>query len=590
MKGCLVDLRTNSAKTTEDDRFLANLYRGRLRWDLVCPFPEQSTDERAAGDHAVREILDFIRATVDPELVDDTRRLPEKFISELGHRGYLKLCLDQAHGGLGLSQHNAFRIISAAMTWSVSAAYVIAIHHGLGIAGILPAIPPGPMRELILRSLSQGAISGWADTEVTGAANNLPTTTAAPVDGGTSHLLNGNKVFIGNGSVAREMIVTATIRTDTAAEAGLFLVDTRSFGYRVESLHDGLGFRGLPLAAIALDNVLVPNERMLAGQKEHWRLAPLLEPISALGRMHVISGAALAAAKLCLHWSRQFINRRSVDGRSLGEFDQIQRLLSTTAAEVFAMESVARWCLIGDDTVNLSDRHFERVASKNINSLISWRIVDRTVSLLAAEGLETAGSKARRGEVPVPLERFFRDIRGLRVAGAVDFHVDQRAAESFLTQLYYSEPRPSDIGPLGPQPHLPAAGLTGRNQDHLRQTAQWTGDFAELCGDLVRRHPDPQHLFAQQRLLILLSGVGNELLTMSLVLARAASTPVEEPAGPQGLADIYCTMARHRLAGMWHQIRDNQDVDHTAVSGALLQGERLSHLFEDALLCAPLER
>jgi alkylation response protein AidB-like acyl-CoA dehydrogenase len=583
-------LCTNISKTTADGRFLANLYRGRLRWDLVCPFPEQSTDEQAAGNHAVREMLDFVRATVDPELVDETRRLPEKFISELDHRGYLKLSLDQAHGGLGLSQHNAFRVISAAMTWSVSAAYVIAIHHGLGIAGILPAIPPGPMRELILLSLSQGAISGWADTEVTGAANNLPTTTATPVDGGTSHLLNGNKVFIGNGSVAREMIVTATIRTDSAAEAGLFLVDTRSVGYRVESLHEVLGFRGLPLAAIALDNVLVPTERMLAGREEHWRLAPLLEPISALGRMHVISGAALAAGKLCLRWSRQFVNRRYVDGRPLGEFDQIQRILSTTAAELFAMESVAHWCLIGDDIANLSDRHFERVASKNINSLIGWRIVDRTMSLLAAEGLETAGSKARRGAVPVPLERFLRDIRGLRIAGAVDFHVDQRAAESFLTELYYSDPAPDAIGPLVPEPHLPASGLSGRNQDHLRQTAQWAREFAELCRDLVRRHPDPQDLFTQQRLLILLSRVVNELLTMSLVLARAASTPGEESAGPRGLADIYCTMARHRLSVMWHQIRDNHHVDHTAVSDALLHGDRLSHLFEDALLCAPLER
>jgi len=589
MKGCLVDSCTNSAKT-EDDRFLANLYRGRLRWDLVCPFPEQSAEERATGDLAVREMLDFVLATVDPELVDETRRLPEKFISELHGRGYLKLCLDRALGGLGLSQHNAFRVISAAMTWSVSAAYVIAIHHGLGIAGILPAIPPGPMRELILRGLSRGAISGWADTEVTGAANNLPTTTATPIDDGTSYLLNGNKVFIGNGSVAREMIVTATVRTDAVEEAGLFLVDTRTVGYRVESLHDVLGFRGLPLAAIALDDVLVPAERMLAGRDEHWRLAPLLEPISALGRMHVISGAALAAGRLCLHWSRQFINRRYVDCRHLGDFDQIQRVLSATAAEVFAMESVAHWCLIGDDTANLSDRHFERVASKNINSLTGWRIVDRTVSLLAAEGLETAGSKARRGAIPVPLERFFRDIRGLRVAGAVDFHVDQRAAESFLTQLYYSDPTPGDSGQVGPELRLPVPGLTGRNQGHLQQTAQWTREFAELCRELVCGHPDPQDLFAQQRLLILLSGVGNELLTMSLVLARAASTRGEENDGPQGLADIYCTTARHRIAGMWHQIRDNQKVDHTAVSDALLHGDRLSHLFQDALLCAPPER
>lgn len=575
MKDGLVDLRT-------DDRFLANLYRGRLRWDLITPFPEQSEEERATGDRAVRDMQDFVRATVDPELVDETRRLPEEFLAGSHRRGYLRLSIDPEQGGLGLSQYNAFRAIGAAMSWSVSAAYVLAIHHGLGIAGILPAIPPGPVRELILGSLARGAFSGWADTEVTGAANNLPTTTATAVDGGAAYLLNGSKVFIGNGSLPGEMIVTATTRFGADDRADLFIVDTRSPGYRVRSPHDLLGFRGLPLAAIDLDDVRVPAERLLAGPELHWRLAPLLEPVSALGRLHVIAGAALATGKLCLHWSRQFVNRRYVDGRGLGEFDQIQRLVAATAAEVFAIDSVVRWCLIGDDTTTLGDRHLERVAAKNITSLTGWRIVDRTVSLLAAEGVETATSKSRRGADPLPLERFFRDARGLRVAGAVDFHVAQRAAESFLTQLYYDRSL-EDVRLLGPAPRLPVTGLTARNQDHLRQLAELAEEFARSCRTLVDRYPDPAELFARQRLLILLSGISDELFTMSVVLARAAGCRDREPGGPQDLADVYCTGARHRVTTMWQQLGDGPEADHAAVSVAVLDGDRLDSLLRDAL-------
>ena len=40
------------------------------------------------------------------------------------------------------------------------------------------------------------------------------------------------------------------------------------------------------------------------------------------------------------------------------------------------------------------DFRLEQSAAKNITSVACWRVVDRTMSLLAAEGLETARSKA----------------------------------------------------------------------------------------------------------------------------------------------------------------------------------------------------
>jgi alkylation response protein AidB-like acyl-CoA dehydrogenase len=69
----------------------------------------------------------------------------------------------------------------------------------------------------------------------------------------------------------------------------------------------------------------------------------------------------------------------------------------------------------------------ELAAIKNVNSETCWRIVDRTTGLLAHEGYETATSKGRRGVEALPVERALRDGRGLRIAGGVDFNLDNLA-------------------------------------------------------------------------------------------------------------------------------------------------------------------
>lgn len=575
----------------DGEQFLVDLLRGQLRWDLLTPFPEQSVAEQQAGDRIVEEMSALFRGTVDPEAVDATGRLPDGFISELHPRGYLALNLAPQDGGLGLSAYNAFRAMAAAMCWSISATYVVAIPNAQGIPAILPALPAGPLRDLMCERLAAGAISGFADTEPTGAANKLPTTTATAVDDGRAYLLNGRKVFIGNGSIADEMIVSATVRTQDQANSCLFLVDTSTTGYHVEHLHDLVSFRGLPLAGLRLQDVRVPAERMITRPEDHWRVIPLLEPIAALGKLYVISGAALAAGRLCLEWSKEFVNRRLVDGQPLGEHEEIQRRLAVSLADVFAMESVVQWCMLGDDAANLRNRHLERVAAKNIHSVTAWRLVDRTISLLAAEGLETAGSKIRRGAGPWPLERFFRDIRGLRVAGAVDFHLDQRTAESFLSEFYYRSPAdPSDFDHVARDlRQLPDVTLSERNRGHLRCVVEKAHAFAVACRALVRRYPAPQELFAREGTLIKLNRVAAELFTMCVVLARASTLQAKGHAEAQVLADVYCTTARERLVGLEHGLAADDEPDYAELSSAWLHGDELSFMAVEGIARSELK-
>ncbi|GAA1933645.1 acyl-CoA dehydrogenase family protein [Streptantibioticus ferralitis] len=571
--------------------FLAELHLGRLRWDLISPFPTSSDEDHARGDAAVAELMRFLQETVDPTEVDRTAKLPDGFHEACAARGYFRLQDSPEHGGLGLSARNAFRMIQAAASWSVTACYAMSVHLGLGAGAYLPILADGELKSELQRLLATGVISGDADTEPTGAINRTRATTAVPTEDGTGFWISGEKVFIQNGPIAGLLRVSATVHENGREYIRLFFVDTTDPGFTVKSWHEYLGLKGLPNAALTFDRVFVPHSRVFTldglSAEDEWRLAPELHTISVRGRMYPISAPALAIGRLCVHWSREFVRRRSVGGLGLEQYDEIQRILAANLAETFAMESVIEWCLLAEERHPGIDLDPEQTVAKNINSMTSWRIIDRTLSLLAAEGFETATSKARRGAQPLPVERFFRDARALRVAGGVDFLVDHWAARHLLSRHY---PKPQTVATIPTDLTAADASLSPRNRDHLLFVADQAVHFARLCRDLVDRHPEPEELFAKERTLILLNQLSAELFSMSVVLARAARLHPDGTGPAQDLADVFCAEARHRIADAQRRLTDTDGPDHAGVSAQWLHGDGLEFLLRDTVTATPPAR
>lgn len=563
----------------DGDGFMAELFLGRLRSDLLQPFPEQDPQERAAGDEIVAEVSEFLQRHVDPTEIDETRRLPDGLIQQLQERNYLRLCMERRVGGLALSLYNTFRVIQTAATWSIPVGLVIAQNNGLGSGAYLPLLPEGPLRELISARVAEGIVSCGADTEPSGAANRLRTTTATPVEDGAAYLLNGEKIHIANGSVADFLDVTATVEVNGRKQTRLFFVDTRSPGFQVAGHHEFLGMRGAPIARLVLRNVRVPREQMLAGEGDEWQLWPQIYSMAATARIFLIAAPSLAIAKLCTQWSRDFVRRRRVDGSPLGSYSQIQRMVAESLADTFAIDSVVAWALLGESR---ADTRYDRVAAKNITSLTSWRVIDRTMSLLGGEGFETGPSKARRGAPALPVERFLRDARGLRISGGVDFQVDFWAAQAGLLSRYYpADGRRPEVG--NPRPSLPMPGLDARNSEHLAYTESHVTRLARTCTELSQRYPDPEALYARESIVVALGQLTRELFTMAVVLARASHLVQRGEAEAGNLADIYCCAARHRVEDTWRHLSADPEPDYAGVSDRWLTHPAFGPLTRDVI-------
>ena len=539
---------------------LASLESGVLRWDRLQLFPEQDPDDRALGDEHVRSISELLDARVDPDLVDQTRQLPAPLLDELQGADYFRLPLDPADGGRGLSMYNTFRVIERAAAHSTPVGQVLGLANGAGAGALLPVLPPGPLRDFVRQRVVDGTVSGWADTEPTGQNNRVPATTATPTSDGTGYLLRGEKVFTGNGPVADLVVVTATIATDPP-QVGVCFVDTASTGFQIRSELEFMGSNGLPNAALSFSDVFVPRDRVhTSADGTDIRQSPVIASAGLVGRLYIAAAPALAIARMCLGWQRDFVGRRTIDGRHLGDYDAIQRLVALTAAEVYAADSVVRWSLLGGGP---ADRWYERLAAKNIVTMTAWRIVDRTMSLLAGEGYETTASKRRRGVPTVPLERAFRDARGLRIAGNVDFLLDYQAARLLLARRYQAaDQRAEPVGdPVGDD-----ADVLPANRAHVRALAEHFRRFDDACREAIRRQPDPAVLFDREQMLILLGRIASELFTMSTVLARSTRPAADDAGDGRHLADVYCVQARHRLADLWGRLDAGVEPDYAKIS------------------------
>jgi len=565
---------------------LEEICAGRLPWQAIHPFPRQRGDDRAVGDRAVEDIQQILERTVDPEAVDTSRQLPPDLPAAMHAENCLHLLAGAEQGGRALSPFNAFRVVEAAARWSVPAGMLLGIHNGIGAAAYLPVLPDGPLREHISRRMAAGAVTAMADTEPTGAANRARGTTAVPVHDGTGYLLNGDKLYIGNGPIADLVAVTATLRGHDGDRTRVFFVDTDTPGFSVSARLRFMGFRGFPNGALSLRDVHVPAHHLLDEREGEWLTAERATVLSR-GRLYIVAAPALAIARACLDHSRAYARRRTVDGRILADYPEIRRMTAESQADTYALETVARWTMLdgrGDGpTVNLMP---DQVAAKDITSLLCWRVAERTMTLLAGEGFETARGKGDRGAPAIPLERLFRDARGTRIAGGTEVLLQMRLAGNLVFSYFYPPPDNADelAGPATVPADLPAGALSDRNRDHRRALAADIHEYARTCLATARRFPDRAELLTRSRALVLFGQLAEELVTVSLVLARAATDGMDP--GEQDLADIYCTGALGRIAVWRQELADALADDMPAygrAAGRLLDDIEPSHTGTDVL-------
>src|SRR5512145_1080889 len=84
--------------------FVRDLFLGKLRMDLIHPYPEQDPDEVARAKPFLEKLERFLREEVDSDRIDREGEIPDAVVDGLRKLGAFGIKIPREYGGLGLSQ------------------------------------------------------------------------------------------------------------------------------------------------------------------------------------------------------------------------------------------------------------------------------------------------------------------------------------------------------------------------------------------------------------------------------------------------------------------------------------------------------
>src|SRR5712691_7974720 len=190
--------------------FVRELFLGRLRMDLVHPYPEQDPDEERRAQPFLAGLAKLLREQVDPDRIDREGEIPEPVIQGLRELGAFGIKIPREYGGLGLSQLSYMRAIELVSSVDGSVTALLSAHQSIGVPQPLKMFGTEAQKKKYFPRLAKGAISAFALTETgVGSDPAAMETTAVPSDDGDAWILNGEKLWCTNGTRAELMVVMA---------------------------------------------------------------------------------------------------------------------------------------------------------------------------------------------------------------------------------------------------------------------------------------------------------------------------------------------------------------------------------------------
>ena len=573
----------------EKPSFTKELFLGRLRMDLIDPFPDEPAESRRECDAYLEKVARFLREKVDAERIDREGEMPDEVVAGLAELGAFGITIPKEYGGLGMTKSSYNRIIEMVAGHCASTATLLSAHQSIGVPQPLKLFGTDEQKKKYLPRLARGAVSAFALTEPNAGSDPANMTTRAELSAdGTHWILNGEKLWCTNGTIAELMVVMAQTppKTVTGADGqprtkkqiSAFIVESDWPGVEVVHRCQFMGLRGIYNGLLRFTNVKVPRENLLWNEGAGLKLALVTLNVGRL----TLPSCCVGGVKQALAISRRFAAERFQWGATIGKHDEVAGKIADMAATLFAMEALAD---LGCRMVDLGgfDVRLEAAIAKLFNSEHGWRLVNECYQIRGGRGYETEASLAARGEKPLPVERMVRDFRintivegstqimhlfiarealdvHLGLAGAMlDPRTPMKAklASLWKSVKFYAVWYPRLFLGRGTLPtSFPEYAGIARHVRWIERTGRRLARsiFHVM---LVQR----AKLERRQRLLARIVEIGSDLTAMAAACARARTIArkAEGDARPMELADAFCRSARRRIEDQFRGLKSNDD-------------------------------
>jgi alkylation response protein AidB-like acyl-CoA dehydrogenase len=570
--------------------FLREMFLGNFRLDLIHPYPlpAEERPEFAAFYNAIKE---FLRDQVDSIAIDATGEYPEQVVDGLRKLGAFGMKIPKKYGGLGFSNAEYQKVMQLLGSIDGNLSALLSAHQSIGVPQPLKLFGSEALKKKYLPRCAAGDISAFALTETqVGSDPARVQTRAEKTPEGDGYVLNGEKLWCTNGTIAKLLVVMAV--DPKSKKISAFVVETGWPGVKIEHRCHFMGLRALANAVISFKNVRIPAENLIGEEGKGLKIA--LTTLND-GRLSIPNGS-VGTAKLCLEICRTWASERVQWGRPVGKHEAIAHKIADMAATTFAMESIAALATEMSDRGGY-DIRLEAAACKEWNSDRTWEIVDETMQIRGGRGYETATSLKARGEAPIAVEQIMRDYRinkifegsseimhlfmareavdkHLQVAGAMidpERSMADKLAELPKISSFYASWYPTRWLGWGQWPRYQEFGALAT---HLRFVERNTRRLSrQIFHGMVAYQGKLQN---KQAFLFRLVDVANELFAQASSVARAQAMEAAghpDAANAVELADLFCRSSRRLVVQLFHDLWANDDVRKYKVALRVLDGK-----------------
>jgi hypothetical protein len=575
--------------------FGKELYLGRLRMDLIDPWPSPDPGRAAKAGEFLSRLGDFATG-IDGAQIERDARIPDDVLRGLAELGAFGMKIDEKYGGLGLSNLDYCKALALIGSANPSISALLSAHQSIGVPQPLKLFGNDEQKQRFLPRLAGGEVSAFLLTEPdVGSDPARLSTVATPVEGG--YRLNGVKLWATNGTLATLLVVMALVPKSEGHRGGItaFVVETDSPGVTIERRNAFMGLRGLENSVTRFHDVFVPAENMIAREGQGLKIA--LTTLNT-GRLS-LPAMCVGAGKWCLAVARQWAAERVQWGLPVARHEAVAKKIAFIAATTYGLESMLDLaCMLADDDRN--DIRIEAALVKLYGSEMAWLMADELIQIRGGRGYETADSLAARGERAINAEQILRDLRINRIfegsteimhlfiaREAVDAHLSvagdiidpdaslgRKARAGARAGGFYARWLPTlvvgkgqapgafaEYGPLATHVRFIERASRKLARETFYAMARWQGKLERKQGFLGR-----------------VVDVGAELFAMSAACVRARASGDAE----RELADLFCRQARLRVEALFSGMWDNTDALDVTAAKRTVEG-RYAFLEEGVL-------
>jgi alkylation response protein AidB-like acyl-CoA dehydrogenase len=357
----------------------------------------QLSDEHRAIRQSVREFGENEIKPIAREH-DEEKKYPCDLIKQAAEYDFVAPNISVEYGGAGMDTLSS--IIVTEELWRADGGIGSAIgSRGFG-SNMIQTYGSEWMKEEWLPRIANGESACCSCISEPGHGSNVAGIETTASQDGDEYVINGNKMWITNGTVADVAVVMA--KTNPEAEPphrgiSAILVPTETDGFEPSKIDNKLGIRASDLAEIVLDDVRVPEENVIGEENEGFYQ---LMDFFASGRVGVAS-QAVGIAQAAVDEAIEYANEREQGGRLIKKYQAISHKIAEMATNVEAARSLtyraASQVESGDD--QLAARYASM--AKLFASEHAVDVADEAIQVHGGAGFVTDH----------PVERYYRDAR-----------------------------------------------------------------------------------------------------------------------------------------------------------------------------------